>query len=373
MNKSKPTPLLIALLAGALLFLVTRGRASEDDPFPIPAIEWKPKTYVCYRTDKPLDIDGHVDEPSWAKAEWTDDFVDIEGSRQPSPRFRTRVKMLWDSTYFYVAAELEEPDVWATLVTHDTVIYYDNDFEVFIDPDGDTHEYYELEVNALDTEWDLLLLKPYRDGGPALHDWDIPGLKTAVYVDGTLNQPGDTDVGWTVEIAFPWTGLWEYAHGPTPPDSGDQWRVNFSRVEWQIEVIEDRYHKIADPDTGEPLDEDNWVWSPQGLIAMHYPEMWGFVQFSSRLVGTSRDTFEHRPIDAAGWALRQIYYAQKSWHAEHGGYAGNIDLLPVKDPGLEGFSWPPVLVIAPGGFKATFVDEEGESLSITQDGRLWSR
>ena len=26
--------------------------------------------------------------------------------------------------------------------------------------------------------------------------------------------------------------------------------------------------------------EDNWVWSPQGEIAMHLPERWGFLQFS---------------------------------------------------------------------------------------------
>ena len=45
--------------------------------------------------------------------------------------------MLWDDTYFYVAAHLEEPHVWGTLTKHDTVIFQDNDFEIFIDPDGD--------------------------------------------------------------------------------------------------------------------------------------------------------------------------------------------------------------------------------------------
>ena len=57
--------------------------------------------------------------------------------------------MLWDDEYFYVAAELEEPDIWATLTERDAVIFYDNDFEIFIDPDGDSHEYYEFEMNAL--------------------------------------------------------------------------------------------------------------------------------------------------------------------------------------------------------------------------------
>ena len=62
-----------------------------------------------------------------------------------------------------LVADITESDVWATLKKRDSVIYHDNDFEVFIDPNGDTHRYYELEINAFNTEWDLFLDKPYRD------------------------------------------------------------------------------------------------------------------------------------------------------------------------------------------------------------------
>ena len=78
------------------------------------------------------------------------------------PRYRTRVKMLWDEIYLYVAAEMEEPQPWADCCLHDAVVYKDNDFEVFIDPDGDNHQYTEIEVNARGTLWDLFLVKPYR-------------------------------------------------------------------------------------------------------------------------------------------------------------------------------------------------------------------
>ncbi len=57
---------------------------------------------------------------------------------------------------------MEEPRPWAELTLHDSVIYKENDFEVFIDPDGDNHNYYEIEINALGTVWDLFLAKPYR-------------------------------------------------------------------------------------------------------------------------------------------------------------------------------------------------------------------
>ena len=115
--------------------------------------------------------------------------------------------MLWDDDCLYIAAELEEPNVWATLTKHDSVIFQDNDFEVFLDPDGDGHLYAELELNALNTTWDLLLTKPYKDGGRAIDAWEITGLRTAVHVDGTLNDPRDRDRGWSIEIAWPWKGL----------------------------------------------------------------------------------------------------------------------------------------------------------------------
>ena len=162
-----------------------------------------PLGYVCYRSAAPLRIDGRLDDPAWQDAAWTADFVDIEGDARPRPALVTRARMLWDDQFFYVAAAMEEPHVWATLAQHDSVIFHDNDFEVFIDPNGDNHEYYEFEINALGTGWDLLLTRPYKDGGKAVNGWEIAGLKTAVHLDGTLNDPSDTDGGWSAEIASP--------------------------------------------------------------------------------------------------------------------------------------------------------------------------
>lgn len=156
-----------------------------------------PERYTCHRSAAPVKIDGRLDDAAWRRAAWTGYFLDIEGPSKPKPRFRTRAKMLWDDRYFYVAAELEEPHVWGSLTEHDAVICMDNDFEVFIDPDGNGADYYEFEINALNTGWDLFLPKAYRDGGKADNGWEIPGLRTAVWVDGTLNNPRDADRGWT--------------------------------------------------------------------------------------------------------------------------------------------------------------------------------
>lgn len=301
-----------------------------------------PRGYVCSRSAEPLTIDGKLDEAGWAAAPWTDAFVDIEGDAKPRPHFRTRAKMLWDDTYFYIAADLEEPHVWGTLTEHDSIIFHDPDFEVFIDPNGDSHEYYEFEMNALNTGWDLFLPKPYKDGGPAMNEWEIPGLKTAVHVRGTLNKPSDRDEGWSVEIAIPWKVLGEHAHRPAPPAAGDQWRVGFSRVQWQIDTKDGRYTKVP----GTP--ENNWVWSPQGVIDMHRPERWGYVQFTRTEPGTV--PFVPDVSAAARDALQEVYYAQKDHQKAHGRWANSLEALGLQ-PQAGGPLGVPQLRLTPDGYE----------------------
>lgn len=286
-----------------------------------------PKGYVCSRASTPIAIDGDLKDAAWESAPWTDDFVDIEGDMQPKPRFRTRAKMLWDDEALYIAAELEEPHLWATLKDHDAVIFHDNDFEAFLDPDGDNHLYGELELNALNTTWDLLLTKPYKDGGKAVNAWEVTGLKSAVKLTGTLNDPRDKDEGWTLEIRWPWAGLRELvdAKGTSmPPKDGNQWRINFSRVEWDVDVGGGKYRKV------EKRPEHNWVWSPQGVIDMHRPERWGYLQFSTAKPGEAK--FKPDPDWTIRDTLHRAYYAQRAHRAKHGQFATKATDLGLKLP-----------------------------------------
>ena len=104
-----------------------------------------------------VEVDGNPDEDAWLPARWSSLFVDIEGDEKPRPRFATRMKMVWDDEFLYVAARMEEPHVWGSLTEHDSIVYHDNDFEVFVDPNGDRRDYYEIEINALGTIFDLFL------------------------------------------------------------------------------------------------------------------------------------------------------------------------------------------------------------------------
>ncbi len=300
-------------------------------PTPTPQTQ---RHYICYRAPSALTppvLDGRIDKPFWAAAPWTDEFMDIEGDAKPKPRHATRAKLLWDDENLYIAAWLDEPRPWATLTQRDAIVYHDNDFEVFLNPTGDNHRYYELEINALNTIFDLYLPKPYKDSGKADHDWNVAGLKSAVFVDGALNDPSRPSRGWSVELVFPWRAFDRHAasssHPPSGaaprpgPTAGDQWRLNFSRVQWDLDVVDGRYVKVPD------RPEHNWVWSPQGVVDMHRPEMWGYLQFSPIVAGQGLEEPRVDPsIPVRQW-LHRVYYAQRAFHAAEGRWAASLTEL----------------------------------------------
>ena len=330
-------------------------------------IPFNPEKYVCYRAGDRIVVDGNLDDASWQKAPWSNLFVDIEGDLKPIPAKETRVKMLWDSSFFYIAAELKDDHIWGKITEHDAVIFYDNDFEVFIDPDGDTHHYIEFEMNALNTTWDLLISKPYRDNGLVINSWEIPGMKSAVKVYGTINDPSDTDEKWTIELAFPWNVLNECARKAKMPQDGQQWRINFSRVQWFTKVVNAEYVKMKDAN-GKKLHENNWVWSPQGVIAMHRPETWGYVQFAS---GTEQ-AFIPDADEEVKWALRQLYYRQKAYYEENKFYAPNGIALRLGEVQLKGQKFKPEILVHQAGYIATYRSLSGDGFwCIQNDGKIW--
>jgi len=328
----------------------------------------RPEGYICLFSKSPIELDGKLEDAAWQSAPWTDDFVDIEGDAKPKPRQRTRAKMLWDSQNLYIAAELMETHLQGKLTEHDAVIFQDNDFEVFIDPDGDNHQYVEFEMNALNTTWDLLLNRPYKDGGKADNGWEFDGLKSAVHLDGTLNDPSDQDKGWTLEIAIPWTAFRKSPVNAYPPKQGDRWRIDFSRVEWQFDVVDGKY--VKKPNTK----EDNWVWSPQGIIDMHRPERWGFVQFEKA------ETVPAKYVEDASLVARdtlmEVYHRQRSFHGRNKKWATAPEEL-----GISAESLPTIqhvrIDLNDAGYQASYsVKPAGKNSlpvwNVNQDSRLWS-
>jgi hypothetical protein len=256
--------------------------------------------YTCYRTSRRPRIDGRLDKPAWREAPRSSRFVDLV-SGGPA-MLETRMASLWDDDFLYVAFWVGEPDVQARLTQRDSLVWTENDIEVFI---GGEDCYYEFEINALGTvyevfyvwqdalkkgsrfdrpEFDLRarrvdVLGGFQDGlrwgkhprGPrwAFMDWDFPGLRTAVRIQGTLNDDSDVDEGWTVEIAFPWRGMGALAgKRPLPPRRGDVRRLDFSR----FELLKNG---------GVPVEpHPGWALNKHGVYDSHIPECFSFVHFS---------------------------------------------------------------------------------------------
>ncbi|MFK7771638.1 MAG: carbohydrate-binding family 9-like protein [Saprospiraceae bacterium] len=338
-----------------------------------PPIPFAPENYICYRNSAPLIIDGKADENDWQKSPWTKSFVDIEGDLKPKPAHDTKVKMLWDKDYFYFYAKMVEPHIWAKLKQRDTIIFFDDDFEIFIDPDGDSHNYYELEVNAFNTLWELILLRPYRADGKhkVLNNWNIPNIKSAIHIEGTLNNAKDEDQYWAVEMAIPWSALIEFASPPKLPKDGDQWRVNFSRVDWTMDTKNGNYQKAIDPKTSKPFPADNWVWSPTGFINMHMPEQWGFVQFSEKIAGKGTSDFIEHQDEEIKMALWDLYFQQIKSFEKNNMYTDDINLFTI--PVLENSDcdFQPKIYATPHLFEIVVKScERDGNWSIRQDGKI---
>jgi len=294
----------------SILFLLTitvLGLANAEEnremtaswPFPWP--HEKIAHYTAYRVDEPIRVDGRLDEEAWQTAPRSPRFVDlIRGQRAIHD---TRAAVLWDDQHLYVGYWIEEPFVEATLTERDAPIYQNNDVELFI---AGKDAYYEFEINALGTIYEVFFIweeayarsgysqipefdrnaegvRPFNGVGFSNHprgkrigfwNWDFSGLKSAVHVDGTLNDNADRDRGWTVELALPWEGM-KWLAMPDgraiPPGDGDVWRMDFSRF---------NQYKEAPPAD----DPGGWAWSAHGAWDSHIPEVFPHIHFSTRPV-----------------------------------------------------------------------------------------
>lgn len=253
--------------------------------------------YTAFKVTEKLRIDGRLDESAWQHAPRSPRFRDLIYGAQTI--HDTRAAVLWDETNLYVAYWIEEPNLQATLTERDSYIYQNNDVEFFI---AGEDAYYEFEINAYGTIYEVLFIweESYKTGvfdtlnlfdrnkpgvrpfhgvgyrphprGPRIGfwNWDFPGLQSAVFLDGTINDDKDRDRGWTVELALPWSGISALVMGDNrsiPPKDQDIWRMDFSRF---------NQYKEAPPAN----DPGGWAWSPHGVWDSHVPECFTFIHFS---------------------------------------------------------------------------------------------
>ena len=269
--------------------------------------------YQIKRIAGPLVVDGRLDKDVWKNAEKSPRFVDAVGGTPGI--YDTRAALLWDDEALYAGFWVEEPFPAATLTKRDSLLWVENDLEVFIaGPDT----YYELELNALGVIYEVFYL--WRDAYPRFdktgklisgnpyfakerfdildngavsfggnfdrqdehfwtginprglrwvyRNWDFPGLEVAVKVDGKINDASVVSKGWTAEIKFPWKGFADLlGKEEVTPRPGDELRLFLGRY--------NLFHF-----NGKPLNA-GWSWHPVGVADNHNPERFGTFRLSS--------------------------------------------------------------------------------------------
>ena len=278
----------VLLLLAALPGISGEEQETAKEPLPFPCPECEIQHYTSLRTSEAPKIDGHLDEACWQEVPRSPRFVDIISGK--STVHDTRAAVLWDNENLYIGFWVEEPHVRGDLTERDSLIYLNNDVEVFI---TGKDSYYEFEINSLGTIYEVFFIweeayerggfaqvpefrrthpkaKPFKGVAFQPHPrgmrlgcwaWDFPGLESAVHVQGTVNQDDDRDRGWTVELAFPWKGMQWLAKADNrslPPKDGDVWRIDFSRF---------NHYREAAPST----DSGGWVWSRHGATLPSAP------------------------------------------------------------------------------------------------------
>jgi hypothetical protein len=194
----------------------------ENLDFPAPA------PFTVPKATGPVTIDGKLDDAAWQSAVVFRDSYPISERSAGGPA--TEWRILWDDSFLYFAFDCTDTDLVAPEMKRDAPVYSDDCVEMFILPQLRTGSYWELVISPSDSVFDSLHSK-------SLSEWasinrsveNIEGLQRGVVCNGTLNQPGDTDTGYTIEVAVPFSQLPEYSR--SQPAAGHQLRLMLVRLD----------------------------------------------------------------------------------------------------------------------------------------------
>jgi len=205
-------------------------RAERAAPPLAAAAKPAPQPYVCRFTEEPIAIDGSLDDAAWENALEVGEFRMPWLGADDRPAVRaTRAKLLWDREYLYVAADMDDADLYADITEHDGQTWDNDVFELFLKPAAGKPAYYEFQVTPRNTQFDCFIpRRGHVSRFRRMHDF---GIESAVSLRGTLDVWTDRDEGWAVEMRIPWASLMSTGGRPEP---GDEWGFAACRYDYDL-------------------------------------------------------------------------------------------------------------------------------------------
>jgi hypothetical protein len=183
--------------------------------------------YLVHRAEGKITIDGADHPEQWKTAQVLGDFR-IPGSLDDA-RSRTSAQLLWDDQCLYLRITAEDQDLRGTFTARTDPLYQEDVVEFFFKPYADKGYYYEFEVNPINTVMALQIADRRRQTLEERSRWET-GIRSAVEVGGTINQPEDRDRLYRVVMAIPFKNL-KLMEGKAPVP-GDRWRFALCRYDY---------------------------------------------------------------------------------------------------------------------------------------------
>jgi hypothetical protein len=237
----------------ACLIFSCRNEEKITDPLP---------QIIASYTESEMLIDGFLTEAIWQETQSVFLCENKSGQTLADSTYSTRVQTAYDQDNLYITFICNDPDVWGNFTEHDQHLWTEEAVEVFIDTDTVSNTYVEIEVSPNNVLFDSYIVNPFEIDIEATKEFDLAGIKTAVSVDGSINNENDRDQRWVVEIAIPVKDLVNENYSIIPGKT--VWRINFYRIE----------RNRSGESTG-------YAWSPTEA-RFHKPAAFGILKFGGR-------------------------------------------------------------------------------------------
>ncbi|OQA02819.1 MAG: hypothetical protein BWY69_00831 [Planctomycetes bacterium ADurb.Bin401] len=199
----------------------------------------KKVTFKSFYTDKPINIDGMLNEQVWKKSISYPLYISedaVDAARKLNEAGEAR--FAWDDNYFYVAATFTDSDIVAQGRDDQMHHYQLGDVcELFLKPENENY-YWELYVTPAENKTSFFFPSRGYLGLPSCFEEYKSGLTVAARTQGTLNDWHDKDQSWTAEMAMPIKDLQAYGAKFSPQAS---WKIligryNYSRYLQEVEL-----------------------------------------------------------------------------------------------------------------------------------------
>jgi Carbohydrate family 9 binding domain-like len=239
----KPTrPLVSPCLAMSLVPLLLALVSVSSRSFPQDATQQKGKQHppevvenemvtrqaVCRWAAKPPVLDGKLDDPCWQKGAVIDHFATYWTK---TSRGGTFAYLVWDDDALYYAASMVDAELRSFGARRNDTLWEGDVFELFFKPTATKPDYFEFQANPRELVFEMAFAR--RGGDPLAFKTAPPlGSKAVVALEGTLDQPGDRDRGWSVEGRIPWSA---FASAGGKPNAGDEWFFALCRYDYGAE------------------------------------------------------------------------------------------------------------------------------------------